>query len=270
MKHYKLSILAITIGTVFMVPTQAALVSGFEGASVFGDTDSTAGSTTCPLCDSTVSFAVWKNESGNWLNDSFFSGAGTATALAPFSSSVDTTANYVYLYQVNNTDPLAPPEQELENFNISFGPVGTAVPFTSGGYFDGTVFSGLSSALVPLDVPNNHTPSLLTSVGNLVAGVGVNPDGLSQHVITSNAVQNSALPAEGMLYSWNVGNEIQPGAASSVVFLTSNKAPVYQWAETESPGGSGTAGDVPSVPVPATLPLLALGLIGIRRFRGKK
>lgn len=58
------------------------------------------------------------------------------------------------------------------------------------------------------------------------------------------------------------------GMTSPVLFLTSNKAPVYDFGSSQSPGFPGSAGDIPTaMPAPATVVLLGLGLVGIGHRR---
>ncbi len=105
---------------------------------MFGDTDGTPGGSACPLCDSTVNFAVWETEGEFWTNEGPFAGL-TIEPLQIDGDGVDSDARYVYLYQVINTDPLDVENPQIENFNIATtavdgsGDPGVGVPFTSGG-----------------------------------------------------------------------------------------------------------------------------------------
>jgi hypothetical protein len=252
---------AVPVAMLLATSAEAAFLPAFEGFSVFG-----AGANQCPLCDSTVSFAVWQNTDGNWIDD-----LPTPTDLGPATTG---TEQYVYMYQVINTDPLNVQNQILENFNVSFGPQGgptVPTPFLAGGFFDNTVFNNPSSAIAPLDTPDDGVPSALSTVTPFTVNTSAfDPNSLSANIMANPAVGGGAA-YPGALFQWNAGNEIPAAGTSSVLFMTSNLAPTYRWAETESPGGFGAAGDVPSmVPVPAAVWLFGsglLGLIGIARRR---
>jgi hypothetical protein len=236
-------------------PTQAAFLSAYEGYSVFGEQ--------CELCDSTVSFAVWENTGGDWLND-----LPSPTDLIGTSTGAE---RYVYLYQIVNTNPLGGEEQRLENFNITYGNQGAGVtpsPFRSGGYLDQLQFTDLSREVTPLDVPNDGSPSALTSVKlSTTQAFMTNPDAiapvaLSFDLMSAPAVGGGLFP--GALFQWAANNQIEPGEISTVLYLTSNLEPTFRWAETESPGGSSAAGDIPSVvPLPTSVWLFGASLVAV-------
>jgi hypothetical protein len=235
-------------------PTQAAFLSAYEGYSVFGQQ--------CELCDSTVSFAVWENTDGNWLDETELP---NSTDLPGFNSTG--TEKYVYLYQIVNTNPLgtANREEDLRNFNISYGPQDAdklPSPYQSAGYFSQHRFTNVSSALSPIDVPNDGVPSQLANMGGLTQDNSVvDPAGLSFNYILAPAV-GGIYP--GAAFQWDFGTTIEPDEMSAVLYLTSDYAPMFRWAETESIGGSSAAGDVPSVvPLPTSVWLFGASLIAV-------
>jgi hypothetical protein len=136
------------------------------GYSVFGLTDGGGASTTCSVCDSTVTFAVWENNTDDWTTD------GELGIIDPVDNVVedgnlgplDRGARYVFFYQVWNTNPFGDnPDEPLENFNVTFGPHrgGPGLnPFSSGGWIDQNSLSygnpGPNAAppIGPLDCPN--------------------------------------------------------------------------------------------------------------------
>lgn len=249
---------------IFAGPSFAIYLTGYEGASSFG-----LGSPGCPLCDSTVNFAVWKNTDGNWFDD--LDPGGKRQGL--YGGMSDGTEQFVYLYQVINTDLLNVANPQLVNFNVSYGPIGTPNPFLVGGYFGNTTFAALDTS-APLDTPNDGTPGVVKTVTPLVDPVGIaNPETLTE-IICANPAVASGLGYNCMNYDFEgPTSPIGPGETSPVLFLTSNLGPTYSWAETESPGGFGAAGDVPSpvIPEPTTMLLFGSGLIGLaglrRRFK---
>lgn len=252
----------VATAILFAAPAGAGFLDDFQGYSVFG---APAGGPMlggqCPVCDSTVTFAVWENTDGNWLDD-------FPDAIGFFGDS-DGSERYVYLYQVVGTNPLGQFSDGLEWFNVTYGPEGgdpDANPFIAGGYFDNTAFANVSLDVLPLDWLNDGIPSC---AGGLSQGDGsgiqgeactfipgsiepnvnlniVNPVGLSPSFAENNDVPGS-WPV--MQFLW-VDPLLDDGQASPVLFLTSNLAPGFAWAETESPpsnpGPPGAGGDIPT------------------------
>ena len=266
--------------------SQAEWVSGFEGFSVFGNTDGDVDGLVCQLCDSTVNFAVWKTEDpdgdGDWTNNPQFTGL-----IKPIGSGVpvDEKASYVYLYQIINTNPLGGLNPELENFNIATtaaddpdtpedesGDPGTVVPYTSGGYLAdtvdgvevGIVFENASRSIAPsdIDTPNDGVPSRapFTVTPFVSDGSAIIPAALQFNnlpVIASTSVRAGREQYPGALFEFAPLEPLATGArprgtipeegASTLLFLTSKNPPLrYTWAESEGPGGFGAAGDVPA------------------------
>jgi hypothetical protein len=94
----------------------------------------------CPLCDATVSFAVYENTDGDWRDDAAFTGIGSAVIL---DGTVTGTEKYVFMYQVSNTDhnQSVGPDERLEDFSVTdFQDKADNDLFTGMGYFNDTVF----------------------------------------------------------------------------------------------------------------------------------
>jgi len=247
-------------------PAQAGFLPSFSGASDFG-TDDGQGGSSCALCDSTVNFSVYEREDANWLDDAAFDGFDRTT----LSGTTVGTENYVYLYQVINTDPLNVSNPGLENFNVTHtdaagNPIPGFLAYGSGGFFANAVFQNAASN-VGLDAPNDGVPTSVFATNPLVADANaIEPNSLSltaSQLIASAAVKNGAAAYTGALFGF-VDPLITADGTSSVMFLTSDLAPSYVWAESESPGGFGAAGDVAGVvPEPSAAMLLLAGVGGL-------
>lgn len=320
---------------------QAAFLADYTGYSVFAAPDPFTNTNVepnpladpappngqCAFCDSTVSFAVWENESGSLTQDLINLGIDPAAIfgtqsfnpLDGFTSElIDDTAQYLYLYQVVNTDPLPQAEDDLTEYRLAVKEIDVpwqqmgkppeeylrpwlgANPYTSGGYIDDYLFDNASldtidnilgvvtdpaggtrleqeclNDLVPPPggilggtgqgsdgCPGNWTPDVLVDVTPIVQGVGADAIALSYDLITDDEVerQQRALygspittPTNGVRWQFLDGT-LPSEATSDLLFLTSNEAPDFPWAQTQSPGGEGTSGDVPGAPVRITDP----------------
>lgn len=261
-----LALLTISLPCALMlsVPAQAAFMSDYEGYSVFGEP--------CGLCDSTVSFAVWENTSTNWIGDLGLP-TDTVTDLEGFTSTG--REKYVYLYQIVNTNPKgSTTDGVLGNFNVSYGPRGANTnpsPFRSAGYFFEHSFTNVSEVgIPPVDDPNDGSPSALTSMGGFTRDDSViNPAGLSFEYITASPAVTGIFPAAA--FQWDFDNKLGPDDMSAVLYLTSDRKPMFRWGETESVGGLSAAGDVPSVvPLPTSVWLFGASLVAVISLARRK
>ena len=262
-------------------PASASWVSGFSGYSVFG-----GGAIPCALCDSANDFAVWRNDgqTGNWATDLGLTPQivnGTNVDINPigsptWSGGVDTTSDFVFFYQVFNNDPLDVSNPPLQDFNISVeykpplphpDPVNVPNPFTSGGYItdDKDLYTTTAPQLTQTpDDPFTWSPTDTTIDPNLPDSTpGVAPSQIDYELISSPSVLAGAV-FPGINFTFGT-TEIPTDGKSAILFLTSDLGPGYVWAETQSSGGFGAAGDVPGVklPEPGTLGLLGFGLLGL-------
>ncbi len=262
-------------GAAFTVtlPSEAEALSltpgtyGLGGASAFG-----ARTPGCPGCDSTVSFLAYRNIDGNdWVNDTGLAATGLATP-ASQGNVIDRTARWVIFYQIENNNPVGDPNNVLENFNVtSTWPDGSPAPtqpYTSGGYLSNVDIN--YSGTPGLDFANDWAPSLTDPNASLVTGGGTAPGFLSF---------SGGNPDPGNISDPSIGGgylgalfefpspSLAANAFSDVLFLTTNAHELdYVWAETESPGGFGTSGDVlgvKAVPLPGSLLLLVPALAGL-------
>ena len=242
----------------------AATIPAFTGFSEMG--------LPCDLCDSYVNFSVYQSSDGNWTDDSIFSNF-TATPLNDIAGqlgAVDTDAAYVYMYQVVNKDVVgqqgSATDNQLRDFSVTYR--GT-LPFTSGGYFPRAVFTDVNSTSVtgtnysldfpnptlgngPTDSPGDGAPSkanlAVANIGLATDASTTFPSSLNSTGNISNLTQFPGQFFDGVIFSWPDTGRIPLDGYSPVMFLTSDEAPFYLLGETESPGGSGSLGDVPSVP----------------------
>lgn len=255
---------------------------GGGGASAFGLNDMGGTAFTCALCDSAVNFVGYRTTSGgNWVDELGLAGLVNQVG----NRAIDATARFVLFYQIANTNPLGGANDVLENFNVTVtNPTGGPVsiqPYTSGGFLTNSSFGDTFSLNPPLDTPNDQTPAetgAKTISAGLTGVTNVAPNGLSFSddapfsSISSPAIASGTAGYLGALFTWDANNNIAANAFSEVLFLTTDYPVDYVWAETESPGGFGAAGDVigvNQVPLPGSIMLLIPALAGLA-FLGRR
>jgi hypothetical protein len=283
---------------------QASAEAAFikQGYSVFGLDDDPSPNDPfteqCPFCDSTVNFAVYENlDGGDWVSEL---GLSNPTALLSTPGTVvpvDTTAPYVFFYQVVNTDPLSPIEDTIIDFNVAVEvkepgqpvqPWSGPNPYSSGGYFNQTVFANATDAITPLDRPADWNAEELAVTPFTSNTNAVNPTSLNYGQITDDEVEElepQLSPTNGIRFGWDGANPIPVSNApltdgtSSLLFLTAHTEAEFNqllaqanivppacstnpnldecgwtivdfpWARTQSTGGDGTSGDVAGLKV---------------------
>jgi hypothetical protein len=256
--------------------------------AVFGDMNPEGIAPPCALCDSTVSStAYYTLGDGDWTDDPEIVARGLGNpaqpGLLPDGDPIDLDAEWVFFYEVVNTDPLTDPgfDPNLEDFNVTKtdknGDPVLKQPYTSGGYYEQLMFENVSMDVAPLDIPNNWEAEDI-ALGNAVPcdadEICIDPSALTltspnEPSISNNTVRGGAFYT-GALFDFDINQngEIPPDAKSSILFLTTDENRTsLVWAETESEGGDGAAGDVygvKNVPEPGTiLGLLAIGGLGL-------
>ncbi|MDJ0510345.1 MAG: PEP-CTERM sorting domain-containing protein [Crocosphaera sp.] len=261
--------------------------------SVFGDVGPKGGGQPCPLCDSTVSTTAYRTlGDGDWTDDQALMDRGLIdpTFLKQDEMgdiAIDLDAEWVLFYQVYNTDPIPDGEEPLQEFSVTTtdknGHPVDHKPYTSGGFYDQLVFANASTAIDPLDEPNDWEAQP-TDLGLAVLDLeAINPASAFHSQISNNTIaefpDGTAKVFEGVEFLFpnvpGAGLENIPvGGTSSILFLTANGHLDLVPAETESPGGEGAAGDVYGIkkaPEPGTiLGLLAISGLGLGLKRKKQ
>jgi hypothetical protein len=231
--------------------------------------------------NSTINFAVL-DLSGNNATDPWETGytmnGGIAKAFMPGSGSkmktLDTTAQYLYLYQVSNTQPASIKNQLITSVTLQLRKV-DAVNITSLGYFTGL---GLSDASGPASATNSFGKA--TVPGNpAIANVGVTmPSVVAISGITPSSV--ALIPGTGNVVnftaSWPKNGGTLASQDTSLLFgFTSSEGPMMLKDVVASPAVAGVvAGTAPGpfnpfagVPEPPSLTLTLIGVALVSVFR---
>ncbi|MEW9921452.1 hypothetical protein AB2B41_17725 [Marimonas sp. MJW-29] len=288
MKLTKPCVLAVSLVASFCgASAMAGTLSPFTGYTVFSED--------CSTCDSTTNFSVWHNTDGDWSDDLFFGSAFSSAVGFNGNAvgSIDTSANFVYMYQVVNSNPRT--ESGIDNALASLGVTVESDLITSGGYFAGHVFQTNEAVPQPIDGTPENMDGTSTAVGSLNAPtppLDVPDDGApAVNGLTTGLVRDAgAVPANSFFLNQNLENDnffadmrdvegvlwgftgIPTGGYTSVLFMTSNHGPRYTWGETDT-GGIGALGDVPTpvpLPMPAMLLISGLGGFAFLRRRGRR
>jgi hypothetical protein len=229
-------------------PARAGFMPDFTGYTQMSDS---------ATATDVVNFAVYNNTSGDWA---------TALGVTP-TAGADTSASYVYMYEVVNNGGAT---SRIGSFNVN----SYDQPYTSSGYLSGTVFSdgaavgpagnqylGANPGSMPADDPVNDNPSVSGVAAPTFASSGgaINPLGSN----TGGSI-NSDFASFGF-FNLSFNQTLTSGLFSSVLFLTSNVAPTYSEGQVLNTSTSSfSTGGIPTqAPEPATLAIWGLGTLGV-------
>ncbi|HJT35494.1 MAG TPA: PEP-CTERM sorting domain-containing protein [Pirellulales bacterium] len=250
-------------------PANAQFQPGFTGWTEFADAGSSAGGV--------VDFAVYQNtgaDGGNWVSQL---GLGSSIASAGVldssgGSTVDSTASYVFFYEVVNTAPAAG-NGSIANFNVN----SYTTPYTSGGWLNNYVFNdmavtnthpyiGTQPTGTPPDNQQYYYPSAMGQ--SLDSATPFTNSGVSTTAPTGVASLGGADNGGQATFQWTTffGNHLlTANHYSPVLFLTSNTTPSYAPGSLSSTSGMNPSdGNIPTqAPEPATLLMWGAGALGV-------
>jgi hypothetical protein len=218
-----------------------------------------------PDSDGIVNFTVYFNDTASdWR---LVLGIGSVVE-AP--DGLDSTARYVFFYQVVNTNPITT-EQPLVNFSVDSG----GSPYSSVGYLDATVLVdfdgddvGPSGNRYLGTEGSPHKPDDIVNGIPTESGVPLYSDFTSDlpdaFIANGNAVNPNSFQrdpnGDQFVADFTFSPSLTADRFSSLLFLTSNQAPTYRQGNISS-SNTNANGDVPAhVPEPASLAIWGIGL----------
>ncbi|MBI1901913.1 MAG: hypothetical protein HYS13_12485 [Planctomycetia bacterium] len=217
--------------------------------------------------DGIVNFAVYDNtDGGDWTTEIPSLGAvSTITS----GGAIDTTAKFVFFYQVVNTDPnTGGTDPDLATFKIA----SNGVAYSSAGFlsdkvfFDGTANVGPSGNLFLGTEGTPHKTDDVVDGAPSESGVAAPTFATLAAAVNPEQVIGGLGGVGGFAtLQWGAFGEgvIGTGAFSSVVFLTSNNPPVGYGRGNIRDGDPASDGDIPvHAPEPGSL-LVWAGVLGI-------
>ena len=260
------AVIVAAIALIAALPS-ASVQAGWVGSgySEFIDNTALPGVSDAPTADGTVSFAVWENTDGDWTNDF---GAAFDTAVTGFGG-VDSAANFVYFYQIVNTD-LVSPESTLNRFFVD---VDQQDNVTSFGRVSGFVFNDGSAVGPTTNVELGAAVSdpdreALNGLASRVETGGAATAAFSQDASGVDAVSGSRatfeLPAgtQHQAIRFSFADSILAPGFSTIVFLTAHGSPTLRSARLDD--GANSFNEVLSpTPLPAGVSLLFAGVLSM-------
>lgn len=271
---FKLRAIALPLVAVFAALCSQATAQfqpGFTGWTEFADSGSSAGGV--------VDFAVYQNtgaDGGDWTQQLGLTNSIASAGVLDSNggSTVDSTAQYVFFYEVVNTAPAAG-NGSIANFNVN----SYSNPYSSGGWLNNYVFNdtavtnthpyiGTQPTGTPPDNQQYYYPS--SSGQSLDPTTPFTNSGVSTTAPADVASLGGAGGGGAATFQWlninNLGFHLL-GAShySPVLFLTSNTGPSYAPGSLSSTSGLNPSdGNIPTqAPEPATLLMWGAGALGL-------
>lgn len=265
LKLRALALSLVALSAVLCSQANAQFMPGFTGWTEFADAGSSAGGV--------VDFAVYDNSGGgNWVTQLGLTSDLAGVADANGGSTVDSTASYVFFYEVVNTAP-ATGNGSIGNFNVN----SFSNPYSSGGWLNNYVFNdtavtnthpyiGTQPTGTPPDNQQYYYPS--------VSGQSLD----STTPFTNSGVTTTAPAGIGSLGGTQGGGAatfqwlsfggfhlLTAGHYSPVLFLTSDTRPTYSGGSLSATSGLNPSdGNIPTqAPESATLLMWGAGVLGL-------
>lgn len=269
MKPRALSLSLVAALAAICGQANAQFQPGFTGWTEFADSGSSAGGV--------VDFAVYQNsgaDGGNWVSQLGLSSSIASAGVLDSNggNTVDSTAQFVFFYEVVNTAPAAG-NGSIANFNVN----SYTTPYTSGGWLNNYVFNdtavtnthpyiGTQPTGTPPDNQQYYYPSVMGQ--SLDSAMPFTNSGVTTTAPTGVASLGGAGGGGAATFQWTTffGNHLLAASHySPVLFLTSNTTPSYSAGSLSSTSGMNASdGNIPTqAPEPATLLMWGAGALGL-------
>jgi hypothetical protein len=240
-KHHSF-VLSVVVVALIGLTANAGFVGSHTGNSQTVYDDSLVAQ---PSSDGLINFAVYHNLSGDWRTNL---GIGSSSIPFNFAGTGPTTGTeeFVYFYQVVNTNPdttgePATPDSGLSLLQVGVSSIGV---FSSAGYI---TVGGINADFAGLSVGPATTD---TMPGNGAPGFSFAPaPGFAPDATASSPLILSTATGGGTFYQFTFA-PILTGGFSSIVYLTADSAPIYLKSKVHD--GHFTGGDAPSPGPPGT------------------
>lgn len=266
MNRYKLlGKVGVTLLSLVALPgfAEAGFLSSFTGSTQMSENGNS---------DGVVNFAVYATdatEGGSWVAQL------DLETKARFIGLSDTTAAFVFFYQVVNTNPVGGADPTLVQLKIT----NNGVPYSSTGFLASSAVVGISEGEVFQDVDGLVGPSDNVFIGkngpfadDPIDGVPTQTAALASpfHATHKDAVRPLTATADDLAGFAGFSFTLPSGAFSTILFLTSNMGPPGYGVGNLRDGDPTSNGDIPvHAPAPMSAVLFGIGCLGLVYWKRK-